>query len=249
MRLLWFTIGVGVILLMFTVLSDNTPTEDALSPDELALREAIESTEPSSPQSTSPADGSTPFKRQAGEARRYPTSATLNPSVIDNVCGVTTATTGADLVNLFGEPDQKLGSAEDGFLSMLWQRDSFGAQALFDDDYKLKTLSGYSRGAGVVQGDTRLPRPDFSELAAMDQPSLANVEALLGPGVLTGAEWHRGIDVAASVAASMRDDIREDHCDMAYSWLIDGIKSPVRLVFDRRDRLVENAFVMLARRS
>jgi hypothetical protein len=129
MRLLWFTIGAGVILLIFTVLSDNAPTEDALSPDELALREAI-----------------------------------------DDVCGVTTATTGADLLNLFGEPDQKLGSAEDGFLSMLWQRD---------------------------------------------------------------------IDVAASVASSMRDDIREDHCDMAYSWLIDGIKSPVRLVFDRRDRLVD----------
>ena len=188
---------------------------------------------------------SVPFKRMAGDTRRIPESARLAPELLDGVCGLNRRTLESKLTALFGQGSQRQGSAQVGLVLLTWKRESFLAWARFDRNGALEDAGAGSRLKGI-RGDTRLEKPDFSALAT-GSPSIREVEAVLGPGVLTGAQWKRGISVAASLADKMPKDIGKDRCVVKYTWLVAGMENPLNVEFSRKGVVTNNIFVKLAR--
>jgi hypothetical protein len=246
----------AVALLLLTVLSACGPQtgqdadgQRALDPNEQALRDAGYYDEPevheSRPAAIAGSSPATPaFQRRVGETRRIPDSARLPTAVQRDVCALRRSGGEAELVRIFGAPDLRQGSQETGFFLLTWKRDGYSVSATLGEN---GTLDQVVAGSNMksIKGDTRLPPVDLSRLSA-GQSTLADVEALLGPGVLTKVAWEKGLDIPLHKALKrglQEQDIR-DHCELLHTWLVPGRAQPLTVAFDDNETVTQNFIAM-----
>ena len=197
-------------------------------------------------ESAAAASSGAPFARRAGEVRRVPESAALPVDLRDRLCSLRRGAREADLLRVFGAVTERHGSAQEGALALTWRSEGGSVFASFGASGTLELASARST-MKPMRGDTRLPAVDLSVLEP-GNTSLDDVEALLGPGVLTQATWHKGLEIAPSdaVRRGLPADISEDRCEMLYTWLVPGRARPLTVAFDRHDQATPNAIAMLS---
>lgn len=225
-----FSAVVLAMLYMFTGGTESLTDQSAPSDqDEQALRDA------------GYYDESDPSPQQTSTSKR---NSTLEDRALPNrlegiTCKLRHSDTRASLVAKLGEPTSEF-DATPKMLS--WKQQRWRVDAMLDDEGKMKSVTAGGASLVGLTGDTKASPLDISNLQA-DQYTFAQVERVLGPGVLTKVSWEAGIPIASSILAKnpSMDYATSDHCEHLYTWLVPGRKRPVTLAF--RDNYLVTSFL------
>lgn len=243
----------AVVLFMLAVVSFLGPqsgqkagAQRSIDPDEQALRDAgyYDDEQSQSVTSTKPSPRTPAFQHRVGEKRRIPPSARLPVGVQRNLCGLRRTGGEADLLRIFGTPDVRRGSPEVGFSLLTWNNDAYDVSATLSEKGTLDLVVANSNMT-AIKGDARLPPVDLSGLSA-EQSTLADVEDILGPGVLTKVSWEKGLDIPLGDALErglQENDVR-DHCEMLYTWLVPGRARPLTIAFSENNMITTSVLAM-----
>ena len=240
----------AVVLFMLTIFSwfgsDPKPHGGSSDPNEQALRAAgyYDEAGTTDTQHAEAQLPTAPFQRRAGETRGIPQSVALPARVHREICALRQTDGEAELVRLFGTPDRRQELSDPITTMLTWNADDYSVWATLGERGMLK-LAVAGSNMKTIKGDTRQPPVDLSALSA-GQSRLADVEHLLGPGMLTKVSWDRGLDIPPQDAAKrgLQERDTRDHCDALYTWLVPGRARPLTVAFDERDTITANAIAM-----
>ncbi len=144
------------------------------------------------------------------------TGTTLVPvpdHVADGLCSLKRGSTERELIALYGEPDER--NEGPGMTLLRWRKDAWHADAMFSDG-QLQTAGAYAVQDGLKAKNTLGDHPEWAE----GKTKLEEMERTLGPGTRVAVQWHKGIDVAASIRSKPDFDasILRDRCSDRYGW-------------------------------